>query len=283
MKLRIATCQQLPEPDYDEAPLAAALAAAGYDAPLLGWDDPDVDWDAPIPTLIRSTWNYPLAPAAFEAWLARASAAAPLCNPPDIIRGNLYKRYLLDLADRGVPVVPTTLVERDATADLATIFADAPSIVIKPEVGAGSIDTRRFAPNDPEALVHLASITSRGAALVQAYVDSVDTYGERSLVWIGGDFTHSVRKTPRFSGDAEQITGPFPLSPDELAVAQAALAPLTSRILYARVDLARSATGAPMVMELELIEPSLFFWKHPPAADLFVAALTRWLSKHYTY
>ncbi|HEY0189908.1 MAG TPA: hypothetical protein VGC42_02220, partial [Kofleriaceae bacterium] len=234
MKLRIATCARLPEPDYDEAPLAAALAAAGYDARLVGWDDPAADWDAPIPTLIRSTWNYPLAPAAFEAWLARASAAAPLCNPADVVRGNLRKRYLLDLAARGVAVVPTLVVERGATADLSQFST---SIVIKPEIGAGSIATRRFAPADPAALAHLASITAHGAALIQAYVDSVDSYGERSLVWIDGEITHAIRKTPRFTGDAEHVTGPVAITDDERALALAALAPLAARILYGRVDL----------------------------------------------
>src|SRR5262245_114105 len=112
MDLRVATCMPLPEPDPDEAPLAAALAEAGFDAALVAWDDPGADWDAPIPTILRSTWNYPHRPDAFLAWIDRAAAAAPLLNPPAIVRANVHKRYLLALAARGVPVVPTTLVER---------------------------------------------------------------------------------------------------------------------------------------------------------------------------
>ncbi|HEX4420489.1 MAG TPA: hypothetical protein VH165_21385 [Kofleriaceae bacterium] len=286
MRLRIATCQELPEPDYDAAPLAAALTAAGIDAALVGWDDPDADWDAPIPTLLRSTWNYPLAPAAFLAWLDRASTAAPMLNPPDIVRDNLHKRYLLALAAHGVPVVPTTLVERGggAATNLAAIARvhGVPSLVIKPEIGAGSIGTRRFATSDPDDLTaaaeHLAALTAHGAALVQPYIPSVDAYGERSLVWIDGALSHAVRKVPRFSGDDERIDGPFPIADDERAVALAALAPIADRILYGRVDLARDAAGQPMVMEVELIEPSLFFYKLPVAADRFVAALQRRLS-----
>ena len=274
--LRVATCVELPEPDLDAAPLAVALAAGGFAGQLVGWDDPAVDWDAPIPTLLRSTWNYPLAPDAFLAWIDRASAAAPLINPADIVRDNLHKRYLLAIAARGVPVVPTTLVERGQTYDLAE-FA-APRVVIKPEVGAGSMGTRRFARGDPEAQVHLAQLTAHGAALIQPYIASVEAYGERSLVWIDGALSHAIRKTPRFTGDAEQVDGPYPIADDERAVALAALAPIADRILYGRVDLARDDRGRPMVMELELVEPSLFFARQPGSADRFVAALRRRLA-----
>ena len=271
--LRIATCVQLPEPDTDEEPLAAALAAGGFAARLVGWDDPTADWDAPIPTILRSTWNYPNDIDAFSAWLDRAAAAGPLLNPPDIVRGNLHKRYLLALAARGVPVVPTILVERGATYELAAIAA--PQIVIKPEVGAGSIGTRRFATDDPAARAHLAALTARGTALIQPYVASVDDYGERSLVWIDGALSHAIRKDPRFVGDAEQVAGPFPIADDERDLATAALAPIADRILYGRVDIARDAAGQPMVMELELVEPSLFFTRQPGSAERYVAALRR--------
>lgn len=272
MKLRVATCTTLPEPDADEAPLAAALAAAGIDAPLVAWDDPAAEWDTPVPTIIRSTWNYPLHIDAFLRWVDRVSEAGPLLNPADVVRANVRKRYLLDLRARGVPVVPTTLVERGATTELP-----ATRIVIKPEIGAGSLNARVFA-DGRAGLDHLRMITETGAALIQPYIDSVDDYGERSLIWIDGDFTHAIRKTPRFVGDAEQVEGPFPIANDERDVGVAALAPYVGRILYGRVDLVRDQRGRPMVMELELVEPSLFFPKHPPALDRFVAGLVRRLN-----
>lgn len=273
MKLRIATCKQLPEVDVDAAPLAAALREAGVSAELLAWDDPAVDWDLPIPTILRSTWNYALHLDAFLAWVDRAAAAAPLWNPPDVVHANVRKRYLLELAARGVPVIPTTLVERGSTAPLPD-----GRLVIKPEVGAGSLGARVFQPGDPEAAMHLAALTRTGAALVQPYVPSVDDYGERSLVWIDGALSHAIRKSPRFSGDSERITGPFPIADDERAVAEAALAPYASRILYGRVDVARDEHEQPRVMELELVEPSLFFTRQPAAAARYVAGLLRRLS-----
>jgi hypothetical protein len=285
MKLRIATCQTLPEVDVDAAPLAAALAAGGFAAEVLAWDDPTVDWDAPIPTLLRSTWNYALDLDGFLAWIDRVAAAAPLWNPRDIVHDNVHKRYLVELAARGVPVVPTVIVERGASVDLAAIAEQLATqrLVIKPEVGAGSLGTRVFSipetPTDPTPHAHLAALTARGAALVQPYVRSVEDYGERSLVWLDGELSHEIRKSPRFADDVERIEGPFPIADDERAVAEAALAPVTDRILYGRVDLARDDAGQPMVMELELVEPSLFFSRKPGAADRFVAGLRRKLAR----
>jgi len=97
-------------------------------------------------------------------------------------------------------------------------------------------------------------------------------------VWIDGELSHAIRKTPRFAGDSEQIEGPFPIAGDERAVAAAALAPVVDRILYGRVDLARDDAGQPMVMELELVEPSLFFARQPGSADRYVAGLRRRLA-----
>jgi len=276
VKVRIATCLTLPEVDVDEVPLMDALARAGFDAKLVGWDDPAVDWNEPVPTVLRSTWNYAQQHEAFLAWIDRVSRVAPLLNPPDVVHANVHKRYLVELASRAVPVVPTTIVEQGG--QLAASHVAAPRIVVKPEVGAGSFETRTFAPDDPEAARHVAKLARTGAVLVQPYVDSVETYGERSIVWIDGELTHAIRKTPRFAGDAERIDGPFPIADDEAAVALAALAPYTDRILYGRVDLARDDAGRPMVMELELIEPSLFFLKSARALDRFLAGLSRRLA-----
>ena len=127
--LRIATCTRLPEIDADAGPLAAALAAHGFAAELLAWDDPGVDWDAPVPTILRSTWNYALDVTAFLAWIDRVAVAGPLWNPPDVVRANVHKRYLLALAARGVPVVPTRLIERGAAVPVAALAADLGSDV----------------------------------------------------------------------------------------------------------------------------------------------------------
>jgi O-ureido-D-serine cyclo-ligase len=281
VRVRIATCLTLPEPDPDQAPLDAAFAAAGVDAVWVAWDDPAADWDAPVPTIIRSTWNYMLDLPGYLAWCERAARAAPLWNPLDVIRGSLHKRYLIDLQARGVAVVPTVMIERGAPCDVAAIAAARGwgRLVIKPAVGAGSFNARVFATSERDAATaHATMLTATGEALIQPYVDSVDDHGERSLVWIDGAFSHQIRKAPRFAGDAESVTGPHPITEEERAVATAAIAPWADRILYGRVDLARDAAGAPMVMELELAEPSLFFAHGAGSADRYVAGLLRRLA-----
>jgi hypothetical protein len=284
--LRIASCLVLPEPDHDAEPLAAALEAEGISAAVLGWDDPDVDWDAPIPTILRSTWNYALAPEAFRAWLDRVAVAAPLWNPLPLVLENLHKRYLVELPLRGVAAVPTRLIEQGQHGELsecADAF-DTERVVVKPAIGAASLDTVRFTRGqDVRFAAHVERLAARGDVLVQPFLESVQDYGERALVWIDGELSHAIRKTPRFSGDAERIDGPLPIAHDEAALAQAALAPMIAehgdRLLYARVDVARDAAGAPMVMELELIEPSLYFAKQPGSAERFVAGLMRRLGR----
>jgi glutathione synthase/RimK-type ligase-like ATP-grasp enzyme len=277
--LRVATCTVLPEVDVDEAPLMRALTAAGIRAQLVAWDDPAVDWDAPVPTLLRSTWNYALHVDAFLAWVERVARSAPLWNPPQIVRGNVHKAYLLDLAKRGVPVTPTMHATSPTSARglIAAVEEYGPRIVIKPEVGAGSLGTRVFdIPRDADdAVAHLSTLLASGTALVQPYIESVEDYGERSLVWIDGELSHAIRKSPRFSGEDESVSGPFPIADDERAVAEAALEPYASQILYARVDIARDPDDEPMVMELEMIEPSLFFARQPGSVQRFVNALSR--------
>jgi glutathione synthase/RimK-type ligase-like ATP-grasp enzyme len=268
MALRIATCRPLPEPDVDEDLLLAALAERGVAARMAAWNDPDENWDAPIPTLLRSTWDYIHALPDFEAWIARAAAAAPLWNPPQVLRGNLHKRYLLELAARGVPVVPTELVAQGAGGTLAGRLAARGwlDVVVKPAVGAGSFETHRLADGASgagEAL--LARLAATRDVLIQPYQSSVEAHGERALVWIAGTFTHAVRKSPRFADGVEQVSAALPVSAAERAVGEAALAPLAAQLLYARVDVAPDAAGQPQVMELELVEPSLFLLQSPPA------------------
>lgn len=271
--LRVATCTALPKRDPDEAPLHDAFLAAGVDARWVAWDDPAADWDSPVPTVVRSTWNYARDRDAFLAWAARAARAAPIRNPLDVLAANTHKRYLVELAARGVPVVPTRLVPRGSAARLASL--EWPRVVVKPAVGAGSLGVRVFDRDDPAAEAHAAALGAREDVLVQPYQASVDDYGERSLVWIDGELTHAVRKSPRFVGEGEAVTGPFPIADDERRVALAALAPRVERVLYGRVDVVRDSAGAPVVMELELTEPSLFFAKAPGAAERYVAGLVR--------
>lgn len=274
MDVILATATRLPRPDEDDAPLHVALAARGARAATVAWDDPAADWSARA-VVLRSTWNYVPNLAAFLPWVERTAAATALWNPAPVVRWNHHKGYLLELAARGVTVTPTRLLPRGAQTDVDALLGEWPDLVLKPAVSAGSFGTLRVRGDHHAARAHLAAFQAERDLLAQPYLPSVEEHGERSLVWIDGVFSHAVRKAPRFAGDRQAITGPVEIAADERALAEAALATAPGPLLYARVDVARDADGRPCVMELELIEPSLFLSFGAGAADRLAAAILR--------
>lgn len=286
--LRIATCRPLPEPDPDEHLLLNACHADGIDVQMLAWHEESAwlaELDRSSPILIRSTWDYIHRLDAFQSWLQSMSEHAPIWNPWPVIRENLHKRYLLTLAQAEVPTTPTILVSQGSSVTLVESLAARSwdEVVIKPAVGAGSFATYRLRADDPDAerLWH-ESVLARDT-LIQPYLCAVEDEGERALVWIDGEFTHSVRKSPRFADDSEQVSAALPIGAAERALGEAALKAaipqsLRSQMLYARVDITRDRQGCLRVMELELIEPSLFLAQHPPALQKLVAALRKRLT-----
>ncbi len=279
MDVLLATASTLPRPDEDDPPLRAALAALGLSAQTRAWDDPAVDWSQARVCVIRSTWNYVRHHARFLEWVDRSAAVTRLWNPAAIVRWNSHKRYLLELAQAGLPVVPTRLVPAGGSADLARLAGGSAEVVIKPAVSAGSVGTRRIARGDfaSAGQAHLDELLAAGHdVLVQPFLSSVESYGERALVWIDGTFTHAVRKSARFAGDQQRISEAVAIAPDEAALAESILAAVVRQpLLYARVDLARDERGRPCVMELELIEPSLFLDRSPVALARLAAAIQR--------
>lgn len=277
MKLRIATCRPLPEPDVDEDLLLEALRAAGVDARMAAWHEP-ADWRDPAPTLIRSTWDYIHDAPAFSRWVGAVAAAAPLWNPRQAVLRNMHKRYLIELAERGVPTTPTLLLERGSSPDLAALCRARAwrDVVVKPAVGAASHETHRIDPEDAHAVPLVTRLLAGHDLLVQPYLAAVESHGERALVWIDGEFTHAVRKSPRFAGGAEGVSEALPIAASERVVGESALAAIgDADLLYARVDVVPGPDGDPVVMELELIEPSLFLLQHPPALHRLVSGIVR--------
>jgi hypothetical protein len=271
MRIAIVTATRLPHPDDDQPLLDAALH--GHDVTLAAWDDEAVDWAHFDVAVIRSTWNYIGALERFLAWSRRVSTLTRLRNSAATLAWNSDKAYLTRLD--GAPVIPTLLFDRGASDDLATIARahDWSRVVVKPRVSAGSFETHRF---DVDALQggELARCAAQRDVLVQPYVRSVEGWGERSLVFIGGQLSHAVRKSPRFSTDEENTTR-AEIADDEREVAMRVLSLVAEPLLYARVDLARDDAGRPQLMELELIEPSLFLRYEPSAAKRLAEALTR--------
>ncbi|HEY8378027.1 MAG TPA: hypothetical protein VIK91_16130 [Nannocystis sp.] len=274
----LATCVHKPEPDPDEELLVGAISRAGIQARVLAWDDPAARWDEAALCVLRSTWNYPRQPEAFLAWIDRVAGQTRLYNPREIVRWNVHKGYLLELAKRGVPAVETVLVRRGAAPDLSQLLAERgwARAVVKPAVSAASFCTWPVGQAEAKAAQgRFAADVSARDTLVQPYMREVEGEGERALVWIDGELTHAVRKRPRFAGEDEAVSEALAIADDEREVAMAALGPLAGELLYARIDVVRDACGVPRVMELELIEPSLYLLQYSPALARMVAAIAK--------
>lgn len=269
--------------DEDLPPLCAALARAGLPHEVVNWDDAEVDWTRYRAALLRSTWDYIDRFEEFGRWLTDVSAATRLINPTDVVRWNVHKGYLLELAAHGVPIVPTTLVRPGQQPQVPATG----EFVVKPAIGAGSRDARRFADAPEAAGRHACAMLAAGRdVLIQPYQARVDDEGETALLYFSGVWSHAIRKGPLLTRNADATVKLFapeaitPRSPsaDQLALAERILAALPFPTpLYARVDLLRDAQGSPVLLELELTEPSLFFDTAEGSADRFVTALTRWL------
>ena len=274
--VRLVTCRPLPEPDRDEGPLLSALRARGLDARLVAWDDPEESWEGGL-SVIRSTWDYHLRLGAFLEWGERAAARSTLLNPAGVVRFSSHKRYLSELAAAGLPVIPTLSLTRGARVDLERVASERGwrDLVVKPAVSLGSYRTERFGEGELGAgQEHLDALLADGDVLVQPYLPAVESEGERALVWIDGAVTHSVRKSPRLGDAPEHVSGAIEPAQDERDLADRCIAHVGARgLLFARVDLARDERGRPLLMELELIEPSLFLVEHPPALERLVAGI----------
>jgi len=331
MKIALATCEVLPEPDPDQELLVEALRAAGANVALVPWDGPSIDWQAFDLCVLRSTWNYFLDWRRFMAWVQHVDQQTTLVNPFPAVRWNFHKRYLAELAQDGISVVPTRWVSEGASmseiqqalgdqavapspppkdacaAKVGDQQAGAPAaldresidrwlgeggsaaraapdpsgldrwsdIVVKPAISAASYRTRRFAGCDhwSQAASFVEQLAADGDVMIQPYLHCVEKYPERAIIWIDGEVTHAVEKSPRFVDQAEQVqlVCREPTA-SEIELVERAIARWRDSIVYARADVFPDSERL-WLSELELIEPSLYFANAPQALERFVAAL----------
>ena len=273
------TCDTVADLTPDDRRAAAALAARGHVVRPVVWTDASIDWAAFDALVLRSCWDYHKQPMAFRAWLDVVErSGTTLLNSVSQARWNMDKRYLRDLQMRGVATVPTHWLEPGAPRTLNEVrrLSGWTDIVVKPAISATAWRLHRLAadidrwPADLEA--HLATNTF----LVQPFVTAIAD-GEWSLMFFDGRFSHAALKRPRagefrvqeeFGGRPEAVAPPDGLIEDAVGV----LETLPERPLYARVE-GVSVNGAFQLLELELLEPVLFFGLCPEAADRFAQAL----------
>ncbi|MFD4642908.1 RimK family alpha-L-glutamate ligase [Lentzea sp. NPDC058436] len=260
MRVVLASCSRLPEGDGDEEGLVAALERDGVDVVWQPWGG-EVEADLVV---LRTTWDYPDHLDEFLTW---CTGVAALANPLPVIRWNIDKSYMAELAAHGVAVVPTAVVRPGEEP----VFPSG-EFVVKPAVGAGSRGAGRFTDH-AEARAHLEALGVK--ALVQPYQSSVDAHGETALVFFAGEYSHSFHKGPMLAqGLAEAESGLYveerlgsiepsarevELANQVLDVTASLLSLRRSDFLYARVDVVTGPAGEPLLLELELTEPSLGF------------------------
>ena len=281
--IALATCRALPDLDPDDQLLLEALRSGGVEARAAIWDDAHVGWSSFDLVVVRNTWDYPPRRGEFVAW---ARAVPRLANSAEVIAWNTDKRYLDDLARQGVPVIQTSWLSPGE----AWVLPKSGRHVLKPAVGAGSLDAAAFSLHDAHedalAREHAARLLASGqTVMVQPYLDLIERHGETALIYLGGTFSHAVVKGAMLADDRGLEAGGLyrsetivPTQPSEAqlkvgALALAAVPGGSDSLLYARVDLVPNASGQPVVIELELTEPSLYFGFGAGSAQMFAELL----------
>lgn len=277
--LALVTAMAARDLDTDLPPLVAECDRVGVPVEVAAWDDPSVDWSRFAAVVLRSTWDYPQRRDEFLAWIRVVDDVTRVWNPREVVEWNLDKRYLRELAASGVPTVPTAFVEPGGTLPPDELAGDR---IVKPTVGAGSNGVVRTRGDRELARRHVERLHASGqVAMVQPYLGEVDRAGETALVYVGGAFSHAFSKRAIFAAEPDYSSGVYAEedvarrepSAAELEIGHRVVASLPE-LAYARVDLLPTPDG-PVVLELELVEPSLYVHCASGAAERAVAAFRR--------
>ena len=279
MHIALATAAHLPLCSDDDQVLINVLRTAGIQVSPVIWDQP-AHWDRFDAIILRSIWDYHLKYARFLEWLDLLDAiGANVYNTTDVVRWNAHKRYMLDLEQRGVRITPTRVVTATDDVSLSGVMRSAGwrEAVIKPAVSSTGYETwfaSRPCSHDDE--VRFAAQRATMDVLVQQFAEGVRG-GELSFVFLAGSYSHCVLK--RAAGDEFRIhvehggsVESCNAATDEIAWAEDVMARVTEPWTYARVDAVRAEEGL-MLMELELLDPELFFKYRSGAAKQLMGAL----------
>jgi hypothetical protein len=267
----------------DDALFARALERRGMRVQSAAWDDPAAAWSSAAGVVIRSTWDYHLRLEEFLEWVDRVASTTRLHNDARVVRWNSHKKYLVEVARAGVPVIDTVFATAGTRLDIASIAREHgwSEIVVKPAVSASAHETRRFGPHERrEAQEHLERLLATRDVMVQPHLEALAEHGELSLLFARGRFTHAVRRRSALvdghpmpkSAAASASPAAHRCAERVLAAAGALTGVQPDDYLYARVDLA-PVENEFVLLELELIEPSLFLLHAPASAETFAAAL----------
>jgi glutathione synthase/RimK-type ligase-like ATP-grasp enzyme len=282
-RIAFVTYEGLPELNADDRRAASALEDLGLGTDAVRWDDPGVDWLGYSVVVLRSTWDYHRRIDEFHAWIDRMEGiGARLWNPPRVLRWNTDKRYLASIGHRLLAPPPTEILLRGSAVNLPVLLEARGwhEAVLKPAISADGFSTELT--SSERALSDqglLDAMLGRGDVVVQRLVPEIRTNGEISMMFFSGAFSHAVSKRPQ-AGEfrvQERLGGRIVRTdpPDALIEhAHALLDVHAPGCLYARVDVVAAADRF-VLMEVELVEPSLYLEHHPPAARTLALAIQR--------
>lgn len=283
MKIAFATYRELPELDPDDRPVAQELRRRGCELVPAIWDAEDVDWGAFDAVVMRSCWDYDQRPQAFLDWMgALEESGVALHNPAAVLRWNLDKRHLGELAAAGVGVPPLAFVERGAERSLESVLDElgCEQAVAKPIVSMSANGTWRTSREQLARDGARWAEQLRGAALMlQRFQPEIASEGEISLVYLGGAYSHASRKRPapgdfRVQNELGGSRAPIEAPAAWVQWGSAVLERCPGPQLYARVDFVPTAEGL-LLMEVELIDPSLYLDDAPGSVERFAEAILR--------
>jgi glutathione synthase/RimK-type ligase-like ATP-grasp enzyme len=277
----VATSEESRNLDDSWPLLREALAVEGLSSSVDVWNDPAVDWGRFDLVLAAFAWGYVTHREEFVAWGYEVATRTRLVNAAPVLEWGSDKAYLLDLAAEGIPMVPTEWVLPNGTWR-----PPSHDYVVKPSVASGGMGAARYVDQDVEmADRHIRRLHAEGQrAMVQPYQSTVDTRGETALIFLDGDYSHAIHKKALLRADAgvterlweQQVISAAEPRHDQRLLAERvvrAVAHLAGRTTYARVDVVDGGEGEPLVLEVEVVEPSLFLTHCPDAARRIASAL----------
>jgi hypothetical protein len=287
MDVALVTCSEWPRLGHSDDFLLRALVARDIDACACAWNDPTMDWSRPLVSVIRSPWDYYRQPEVFLKWAQQVSQLHTLWNPSQLLHWCTHKRYLRELEERGIPIIPTLWCDQGSSVDLAQVMRERgwSEVVLKPAVSGNGYGTILINEDTAatEGQLYLDHMSSLQDMLIQPFFSNVLSRGERSIVVIDGKVTHAVVRSPirgvaqMPDHEATELPENSLVTPlkEEVQLAYKVIDLLPAPTLFARVDLVNDEEGRPHLMEVELVDPRLWLEWVPEAVERFADAIAR--------
>lgn len=262
-----------------------ALEQQGLSVAIKSWSDPEFDWSLTEAVLFRTTWDYFDRFGEFATWLDTVKSKTRCINDASTLQWNMDKRYLIELAQKNINTVETHILPKGSEINLTLTMEknDFSEAIIKPVVSGAARHTYRINQDNIEELqARLKKLNKEEDFLIQPFQKNILDSGELSLMVMDGKFTHAVKKIAakgdfRVQDDHGGTVHPYSPTQEEIEFAESAIAVCNPKPLYGRVDIIRDNNDQLAIMELELIEPELFFRFHRPAASALAQAIKEYI------